>query len=141
MRVQVELARVVICEFNTHQAVFLREKGGQRELAITIAPYEAALLDRRVRGISGTRPLTHDLLAQVIRTLGAEAKEVRIVREEHGVYLAELLIDRGGEETLLDTRPSDALILAFTEAPPLPIFVAEELFGGDPSDSEAETDQ
>ena len=141
MRVQVELARVVICEFNTHQAVFLREKDGQREFAIAIAPYEAALLDRRVRGLPSARPLTHDLLAQVIRTLGAEAKEVRIVREDHGVYLAELLVDRGGEETLLDARPSDALILAFTEAPPLPIFVAEELFGDTPADFRSETDQ
>ena len=141
MRVQVELARVVICEFNTHQAVFLREKDGQRELPIAIAPYEAALLDRRVRGLPSARPLTHDLLAQVIRALGAEAREVRIVREEHGVYSAELLVDRGGEETLLDARPSDALILAFTETPPLPIFVAEELFGDTPADFRSETDQ
>ncbi|MBQ1454410.1 MAG: bifunctional nuclease family protein [Thermoguttaceae bacterium] len=141
MRVQVELARVVICEFNSHQAVFLREKGGQRELAIAIAPYEAALLDRRVRGLPSARPLTHDLLAQVIRAVGAEAKEVRIVREEHGVYYAELLVDHGAEQTLLDTRPSDALILAFTEAPPLPIFVAEELFGDAPTDFQTETDQ
>ena len=69
MEVRMELARIVINDTSEQQIIVLRERGGSRQFPIVIGVSEALAIDRRVKNIATPRPLTHDLLADVIRDL------------------------------------------------------------------------
>jgi hypothetical protein len=92
---------------------------------IVIGMFEATSIDRRVKGIQAPRPLTHDLLANVIDQLGGELQDVFINELREHTYFARLRIRRDGELTEVDSRPSDAIALAVTVN--APIYVAEEV--------------
>jgi uncharacterized protein len=72
--VHMELARIIISEINDQQVVFLREVDGDRSFPILIGIFEATSIDRRVQGHIAPRPLTHDLLKNVIAELGGRSR-------------------------------------------------------------------
>src|SRR5688500_14587404 len=74
--VQMELKRIIINEIHDQQVIMLREVDGERSFPIVIGIFEATSIDRRVRGISSPRPLTHDLIAGVIDQLGGDFQDV-----------------------------------------------------------------
>lgn len=90
--------------------VLLREReGGRRYLPIWIGAPEAAAITYAQQGVVPPRPLTHDLLRDVLTTLGHELTEVRIVALKDSVFHATLVIDG---QTEISARPSDAIALA-----------------------------
>jgi bifunctional DNase/RNase len=117
--------------------VILREEGGERTLPIWIGAPEANAIAMELRGEKPARPMTHDLLKQVLLGLGGELRRVAITELRENTYVAELLVFRGGQIFEVDARPSDSIALALrTEAP---IFVNEDLLdrngqGGPPSE-------
>src|SRR5262245_48343842 len=76
--VQMELARIIISDMNDQQIVYLREIEGQRSFPILIGIFEAASINRHVKGEESQRPLTHDLLRNVIEQMGGELQDVVI---------------------------------------------------------------
>ena len=76
MEVRMDLAQIVICETRDHQLIVLRERNGSRTLPIVIGLSEALAIDRRVKGMRLERPMTHDLLANVIEKLSAELERI-----------------------------------------------------------------
>lgn len=112
--------------------VILREEAGERTLPIWIGAPEANAIAMEMRGEKAARPMTHDLLKQLLVGLGAELRRVTITELRESTYMAELLVVREGRVIELDARPSDSIALALrTEAP---IFVNEDLLernGGD----------
>ena len=129
MLVQMELVRIIISEINDQQVVFLREVDGARSFPILIGIFEATSIDRRVQGHAPPRPLTHDLLKNVIESLGAEAQDVVITQLIDHTYYAVIRIQREGELVEVDCRPSDAIALAVHYDPHLPIYVSEDVLG------------
>lgn len=127
MPVEMKLAKIIISEINENQVVFLREVDGTREFPILIGIYEATSIDRRVKDFPRIRPLTHDLIVNTIEALGGELDSVIISELKQQTYFAKLRIRRNGELTEIDCRPSDAIAIAVTCNPHLPIFVAEEV--------------
>ncbi len=127
MPVQMELARIIISEINDQQIIYLREVGGSRTFPILIGIFEAGSIDRRVKGLEAPRPLTHDLLVSVIEHLGGEPHSVVITELREHTYFATLRIMQDGEMVEVDSRPSDAIAIAVTCEPHLPIFVAEDV--------------
>ena len=127
MPIEMELAKIIISEINENQIVFLREVDGDREFPILIGIFEATSIDRRVKAISRPRPLTHDLIVEVVDSLGGELDSVVITELRDATYFANLRIKRDGEIIEIDTRPSDAIAIAVTCAPRLPIYVAENV--------------
>ena len=123
--VQMELVRIIISEIGEQQVVYLKEVEGDRAFPIVIGLFEATSIDRRVKGIESPRPLTHDLLADVIEKLGGELQDVFISELREHTYFARLRVRRDGELTEIDSRPSDAIALAVTVN--TPIYVAEEV--------------
>jgi len=123
--VQMELVRIIISEKDEQQVIYLREVEGERAFPIMIGVFEATSIDRRVKGIQTPRPLTHDLLAQVIEHLGGELQDIFISELREHTYFAKLRIRRDGELTEVDSRPSDAIALAVTVG--APIYVSEEV--------------
>lgn len=105
--------------------VVLQEKDGQRVLPIWIGPAEASAIAMELAGVKFSRPLTHDLLKQVIHGLGGELRRVLITAVKENTYYAELHIHRNGDWVQVDARPSDSIAIALrTKAP---IFTSPEL--------------
>ena len=121
------LARIVITEIGDQQAVFLKEVDGDRSFPIVIGLFEATSIERRARGESPQRPLTHDLLRETIDQLGGEAQDIVITNLMDHTYYAVIRIKKDGELVEIDCRPSDALALSVHYDPPLPLFVAEDV--------------
>lgn len=128
MQVEMVLTRIIISELHDHQIVYLKEKAGKREFPIVIGVFEAASIDRRVKKPGPPpRPLTHDLLVNTIAALGGELKHIRIHTVQDGTYYASICLMHDGQLREIDARPSDAIAVAVTCDPFLPIFVNEEV--------------
>jgi bifunctional DNase/RNase len=122
-----ELARIIISEISDTQMIYLKEVEGNRQFPILIGISEATSIDRRVKGIPSPRPLTHDLIVSIAEGLGGECQDVIISELKEHTYFAKLRIRREGELIEIDARPSDAIAVAVTCNPPLPIYVNEEV--------------
>ena len=125
MPVEMQLARIIISEINENQVVFLKEVGGTRQFPILIGIFEATSIDRRVKNIERPRPLTHDLLVSIVEKMGGELDSIIISDLKDATYFASLRIRYEGEIVEVDARPSDAIAVAVTCDPPLPIYVDE----------------
>jgi len=96
--------------------VLLREIGGERYLPIWIGAVEATAIAFAQQGVIPARPLTHDLLRDVLLALGAELATIRISALKDGVFFAELVFTGGIE---VSARPSDAIALALRTGTPI----------------------
>jgi len=125
--VQMELKRIIINEIHDQQVIMLREVDGERSFPIVIGIFEATSIDRRVKNMPSPRPLTHDLVNNVIEHLSGELQDIYISELREHTYYAKLRIRKEGELIEVDSRPSDAIALAVTAR--VPIYVAEDVLG------------
>jgi len=106
-------------------AILLKEKDSSRRLPIIIGAFEAQAIALEIEGINPPRPLTHDLLKQVIDTLGGSVSEIVIDELRENTFYAKIIMEVSALTYEIDSRPSDAIALAVrTQAP---IFVAENV--------------
>jgi uncharacterized protein len=104
-------------------------KGGSsgRTLPIWIGPFEAQAIALEMQGVPPPRPLTHDLMKQLVERLGGKLKQVEITDLRDNTYFATLHIEApGGKDLAVDARPSDAIALALRLHGP--ILVSDDLF-------------
>lgn len=128
MPVRMQLSRIIISEISEQQVIYLKEVDGNRQFPIFIGIFEATSIDRRVKGRSNTRPLTHDLIVKVVDSMDAVFHSVVISELRDHTYFAKLIIKRSdGEQIEIDSRPSDAIAIAVTCDPRLPVYVAEDV--------------
>jgi bifunctional DNase/RNase len=125
MEIRMDLAQIRISESHDQQVIVLRERNGSRLLQIVIGLTEALAIDRRVKGVQLQRPMTHDLLANVIEGLGGELEKIVINDLQEHTFYAKLAVRRQGELIEVDSRPSDAIALGV--AGDVPIYVAEHV--------------
>lgn len=126
--VQMQLARIIISEISENQVIYLKEVDGERQFPILIGIFEATSIDRRVKSAEApNRPLTHDLVVSIVERLGGKLDSIVISELRSNTYYASLRIRKDGEILEIDSRPSDAIALAVTMHPPLPIYVAESV--------------
>jgi bifunctional DNase/RNase len=124
--VQVELARIIIDDKGDDQAVVLREKDGGRQIPILIGYVEAHSIQMRISGMTAPRPLTHDLIVNVIASLNARAEQVYIDDLVEGTYFAKLRLIHAHGTVDVDCRPSDGIALSVRMG--IPLFVDEKVF-------------
>ncbi len=127
MLVEVKVAHLGMEPQSKSPIVVLREKEGDRVLHIWIGPNEANAIAMELADMKFARPLTHDLLRQVIVGLGAELNQVRILDMRDNTYYAQLELRRNGEVVQIDARPSDSIAIALRLQ--APIFANEDLLG------------
>ena len=127
MPVLMKLSRIVISEFHKYQVIYLREVDGDRQFPILIGLFEATSIDRRVKNLDPPRPMTHDLIVNAIEQMGGELDSVVITDLKKDTYFASLRVRQDGEIIEIDSRPSDAIAVAVTCSPHLPIYVAEDV--------------
>ncbi len=125
MSVQMELHKIIISEMQDQQIIVLREVDGERHFPIVIGSGEAYAIDRRLKGIPTPRPLTHDLLANVIEELGGQIERIEINNLQDHTFFARIFIRQDGQVIEIDSRPSDAIALGV--ATTVPIYVAEHV--------------
>jgi len=97
---------------NSQYVVMLKEKDAERYLPIFIGPAEANAIAIKLRGETLPRPLTHDLLRNIIEVLGASVDSIKINDLMNDTFYAKIILNIDGEKTEIDARPSDALALA-----------------------------
>ncbi len=106
-------------------ALILKETNGKRKLPIIIGAFEAQSIALELEGMKPPRPLTHDLMRNIIDTFAVSLNEVCINELRDGTFYAKLTIEGLSDTQEIDSRPSDAIALAVRYG--APIFVGEEV--------------
>lgn len=117
--VEVRVAHLGLDRATNSPVVILQEVDGPRVLPIWIGPGEASAIAMELAGVKFARPLTHDLLKQVIIGLGGELRRVLITAVKDNTYFAELHIHRAGDVVQVDARPSDSIAVALRLKAPI----------------------
>ena len=119
---QMEVVGVRV-EMPTNQPiVLLKETQGERYLPIWIGPMEATAIAYAQQGLVPVRPLTHDLLRDVLEALDVQLRTVNITALRNGTFFADLIFSNGKE---VSARPSDSIALALRTG--ATIFAADEI--------------
>lgn len=127
MTIEMELVGLRVKPPTNTPILLLRETTGRRRVVpIYIGGPEAHAIDLALSGVPPARPMTHDLMADVIESLGAALERIVVTELREGTFYAELFLrdGRGGVQTL-SSRPSDAVALAVRTGSP--IFAEEAL--------------
>jgi bifunctional DNase/RNase len=122
--------------------IILRDKDGQRVLPIWVGIFEANAIALQMENIATPRPMTHDLLRNVIQDMSGTVRKIVVSDLKDNTFYALIYVETPAETIAIDARPSDAIALALrTQAP---IFVEETVidnaktvdFASDKADSE-----
>ncbi|HMA28038.1 MAG: bifunctional nuclease family protein [Solirubrobacterales bacterium] len=105
--------------------VLLKTVDGNKFLPIWIGHPEAAAILMKLQGASTPRPMTHDLLSDVLDQMEAKCEKVSVTELRDNTFFASITISMNGSELEIDSRPSDALALAVRTS--APIFAADEV--------------
>ncbi|CUT01932.1 bifunctional nuclease family protein [Candidatus Chrysopegis kryptomonas] len=106
-------------------ALILKEVGGDRRLPIIIGSFEAQAIALEMEGIKPPRPLTHDLIKNILDGLGVTIVEVVVTDLRDGTFYAKIYLELNGMTYEIDSRPSDAIAVALRCG--VPIYVNEEV--------------
>jgi uncharacterized protein len=105
--------------------VLLKTKDGNRYLPIWIGQSEAAAILMKLQGAATPRPMTHDLLTEILSELDARVTRITVTELRENTFYAQVTVQLDGTEVEVDSRPSDAIALAIrAEAP---IFAADQV--------------
>jgi uncharacterized protein len=105
--------------------VLLKTAEGNRFLPIWIGHPEAAAILMKLQGASTPRPMTHDLVTEILGQLDAQVVRITVTELRENTFFAEITVQQDGSEIQIDSRPSDAIALAIrAEAP---IFAADDV--------------
>ena len=127
MEVAVEISKIIINETVAQQVVVLKETEGERRFfPMVIGMPEILAIDRRLKGLSYPRPLTHDLLASLIHEMQGVLTKVVITDLKDHTFFANLIINQNGKNITVDCRPSDAMALGVGLK--VPFYVDEQVF-------------
>jgi bifunctional DNase/RNase len=123
--IEVSVDRIQVNLVSQSRVVILRETAGNRFLPIWIGQFEAEAIAMFLQEVEAVRPMTHDLLKNVLAGLGATLERLEIHDLQDDVFYARLILRSGNEAIEVDSRPSDGIALAVRAH--APIFVAEEV--------------
>ena len=123
MQIEMTIKGLMVDPITNSPIVILRDKEGQRVLPIWVGIFEANAIALQIENISTPRPMTHDLLRNVIQDLKASVQKVVVCDLQENTFYALIYLALDGDTVAVDARPSDAIALALrTRAP---IFVED----------------
>ncbi len=105
--------------------VILKDLEDRRAIPIWIGLYEATAIATELEQISFSRPMTHDLIKEILQSLEVLVEKVEIIDIRNNTFFANIHLNRGGRNLVVDSRPSDAIALALRAG--VPIFVDEKV--------------
>jgi hypothetical protein len=128
MQIEMTIKGLMVDPVTNTPIVILRDKDGQRVLPIWVGIFEANAIALQIENLSPPRPMTHDLLRNVIQDLRASVQKVVISDLQDHTFYALIYLTLNGDTLAIDARPSDAIALALrTRAP---IFVEDSVIDG-----------
>lgn len=110
--VEVTIDSIRVSLTGQHRLVVLKEIDAERYLVIYIAPEVAEAIHYQLQNVVVQRPLTHDLLKNVITDMGGKVSHIVVNDLRNNTYYAKIIVDVNGKSVEIDSRPSDALALA-----------------------------
>jgi bifunctional DNase/RNase len=123
MQIEMNIKGLMVDPVTNMPIVILRDKDGQRVLPIWVGIFEANAIALQIENVTTPRPMTHDLLRNVIQDLKASVQKVVVCDLQDNTFYALIYLGLHGDTLAIDARPSDAIALALrTRAP---IFVEE----------------
>jgi bifunctional DNase/RNase len=142
MEIEMKIKGLMVDPVTNMPIVILKDEAEERVLPIWVGIFEANAIALRIEDIETPRPMTHDLLRNLLDSLRAQVLKVVVTDLKDNTYFAQIHLDVEGTSRAVDARPSDAIALALrTEAP---IYVEQTVLDqsraldedGEPSDSE-----
>ena len=122
----VEVKRISYYPPSKGYAVLLQEKDSNRSLPIIVGSNEAQAIALYLEGVDMPRPMTHDLLINVLDSLESDIRQVTIARMKNGTFFAEIEVSNSQVgDIIIDSRPSDAIAIALRTM--TPIYVSDEV--------------
>jgi bifunctional DNase/RNase len=123
--IEMEVKGVRLDAIGQNPVVILADKDGKKALPIWIGLLEANAIDKELKNITTARPMTHDLLHSILTQAHVKVKEVKIVDLKDNTYYATLFLKLNQGLIEVDSRPSDAIIIALKSK--TPIFVSAKI--------------
>jgi len=142
MQIEMKIKGLMVDPVTNMPIVILKDESDDRLLPIWVGIFEANAIALRIEDIETPRPMTHDLLRNLLESLQAKVEKIVVSDLKDNTYFAQIHLDVDGTARQVDARPSDAIALALrTEAP---IYVEQSVLDqsrsldedGEPSDSE-----
>ena len=123
MEVEMTIRGLLMDPVTNTPIVILKDVGGETVLPIWVGVYEANAIALEMEKVSPPRPMTHDLIKNVLTGLETQVHKVVVTELKEDTFYAVIWLERGGEVISIDSRPSDALALALRVD--CPIFVED----------------
>jgi bifunctional DNase/RNase len=123
--IELELVGVRVELPHNQPIVLLKERQGTRFLPIWIGPVEATSIAFALQGVVTPRPMTHDLMRDLLGTLAVDVERIVVTSLQEGTFYAEIVLLSDGDEVMVSSRPSDAIALAVRGT--VPIFAEESV--------------
>lgn len=117
--IELELVGVRVELPNNQPIVLLKEQQGERFLPIWIGPVEATSIAFALQGVVTARPMTHDLMRDLLTTLDVEVERIVVTELRDNTFYAEIHLETSDGAVTVSSRPSDAIALAVRRAVPI----------------------
>jgi len=128
MLIEMSIRGLMVDPVSNMPIVILRDQDNQRVLPIWVGPVEANAIALQLENVSPSRPMTHDLMKNLLLELGVTVRRVVITDLRDSTFFAYLELEVGGSTVLIDARPSDALALCLRVK--APVFVHPRVLDG-----------
>ena len=125
MQIEMTIKGLMVDPITNMPIIILRDKDGQRVLPIWVGVFEANAIALQIENVTTPRPMTHDLLKNVIQDLRGRIEKIVVSDLKENTFYALIYLTVGGEMMAVDARPSDAIALALRAR--APIFVEEKV--------------
>jgi bifunctional DNase/RNase len=125
MQIEMTIKGLMVDPITNMPIIILRDKDGQRVLPIWVGVFEANAIALQIENVTTPRPMTHDLLKNVIQDLRGRIEKIVVSDLKENTFYALIYLTVGGEVMAVDARPSDAIALALRAR--APIFVEEKV--------------
>ena len=125
MEIEMSIKGLRVDPITNMPIIILRETEGERVLPIWVGVFEANAIALQIENVTTPRPMTHDLLKNVIADLRARIDKIVVSDLKENTFFALIYLSVGGEVVAIDARPSDAIALALRAR--APIFVEEKV--------------
>jgi bifunctional DNase/RNase len=123
MQIEMNIKGLMVDPITNMPIIILRDKDGQRVLPIWVGLFEANAIALQIENVATPRPMTHDLLKNVIEDLKGTVQKIVVSDLRESTFYALIYVAVNGDVVAVDARPSDAIALALRAR--APIFVEE----------------